>query len=286
MDKITLKARAKINLTLDVKRRLESGYHQVDMIMQQLELNDEIEITTVNENGGIKVRTDHSLVPGDRNNLAYKAARLIKDTYNISRQANIRINKNIPVAAGLGGGSADAAAVILGLNRIWKLGLDISSMMRLGIKLGADVPFCILGGTALAGGTGEVLTPVSSAPSMDILLVKPDFMVSTASVYSSLDVASISERPSNAGMIGALEAGDKEGIASRMYNVLEEVTVKRHPEIDIIKKAIIERGALGAVMSGSGPTVAGVFENGERAHRAAKDFSKEYKEVIVTKTVT
>jgi 4-diphosphocytidyl-2-C-methyl-D-erythritol kinase len=286
MAEIRLKARAKINLTLDVLQRLNSGYHQVEMILQQIDLSDEVGIVSDGQKGCIRVESNCSTLPKDGDNIAYGAAQLIKDMYGIKQQATITLQKSIPVAAGLGGGSADAAAVILGLNRIWGLGLDIPAMMKLGTRLGADVPFCILGGTALARGIGEVLTPIPSDLSLDILLVKPDLMVSTASVYKSLDITSISKRPDNYGMIEALKAGDNEGIADRMFNVLEGVTVKRHPEIGIIKKDMMVRGALGAIMSGSGPTVAGLYENQQGALAAAEFFKTKYKEVIVTKTVT
>lgn len=286
MAEIKLRAPAKINLTLDVKSRLKSGYHRVEMILQQIGLADDVEIISGDKQDGIRVKTNHPFVPEDQNNIAYKAAQLIKDTYGIKRQVTVYINKRIPVAAGLGGGSTDAAAVISGLNRVWDLGLDIETMMGLGKQLGADVPFCILGGTALAEGIGETITSVYSVVPLHILLVRPDFMVSTARVYDNLELEAISKRPDNSGMIKALKMGDMEGIAARMCNVLEGVTARKYPEINDIKGDMVKRGALGAVMSGSGPTVVGLFPDCRTIASAAEFFRTKYKEVIVTETVT
>ena len=285
MAETQLKARAKINLTLDVKARLRDGYHSVEMVMQQIDIADRVSIGTGDGSGPILVESDSRYVPDGEANIAYRAAPLIRKRYGIDRPVTVFIEKNIPTAAGLGGGSADAAAVILGLNRLLGLNLDLREMMRLGADLGADVPFCIMGGTALARGKGEVLTPIVSAAVLDILLVKPPVSVSTAWAYRNLDLSSITKRPDNAGMIAALEARDRERIAEGMVNVLEEVTVSKHTEISEIKSRMLERGALGTVMSGSGPTVVGLFGDGRKAKEAAKIFMESYKEVIVTKTV-
>ncbi|MDD2573584.1 MAG: 4-(cytidine 5'-diphospho)-2-C-methyl-D-erythritol kinase [Bacillota bacterium] len=285
MAEIEFKARAKINLTLDVLARLRDGYHLVEMVMQQIDLADRVRISTGSRDGPVRVVSDNPHVPDGRANIAFRAAQLIRERCGTDRAVTIFIQKSIPTAAGLGGGSTDAAAVILGLNCLFGLNMDLAEMMRLGSGLGADVPFCIMGGTALARGRGEILTPLYSAAILDILLVKPRFSVSTAWAYQNLDISSITNRPDNAGMIAALETGDKERIASGMVNVLEGVTASRYKEILEIKSRMMERGALGVVMSGSGPTVVGLFGDGQRAKEAAKIFMESYKKVIVTKTV-
>jgi len=286
MTETTLQARAKVNLTLDVIERLKDGYHRVEMVLHRLDLADRVRITVGGGKGLIRVESDSPLVPEGRANIAYRAAQLIRDKYGMDRSITVSIEKNIPVAAGLGGGSADAAAVIEGLNKLFRLDLDTAGMMRLGTLLGADVPFCFMTGPALAQGKGEVLTPIPSGVVLDLLLVKPDFPVSTAWAYNNLKLSSITKRPDNAGMVSALAKGDKERIASGMVNVLEGVTALRFPEILRIKEQMMERGALGAVMSGSGPTVVGLFRDNNSALSAAEYFGKSYREVITTKTVT
>jgi 4-diphosphocytidyl-2-C-methyl-D-erythritol kinase len=264
MTETTLQARAKVNLTLDVIERLKDGYHRVEMVLHRLDLADRVRITVGGGKGLIRVESDSPLVPEGRVNIAYRAAQLIRDKY----------------------GSADAAAVIEGLSMLLGLDLDTAGMMRLGTLLGADVPFCFMTGPALAQGKGEVLTPIPSGVVLDLLLVKPDFPVSTAWAYNNLKLSSITKRPDNAGMVSALAKGDKERIASGMVNVLEGVTALRFPEILRIKDKMMERGALGAVMSGSGPTVVGLFRDNKSALSAAEYFGKSYREVITTKTVT
>lgn len=286
MAEIVLRARAKVNLTLDVVERLQDGYHRVEMVLHRLDLADRVKITAGSGKGPIRVESDSPLVPEGRANIAYRAAQLIRDQYGIDSSITVSIEKNIPVAAGLGGGSADAAAVIEGLSMLFGLDLDTAGMMRLGALLGADVPFCFMAGPALAQGKGEVLTPIPSAAVLDLLLVKPDFPVSTAWAYKNLRLSSITKRPDNPGMVSALAKGDKERIASGMVNVLEGVTALRFPEILRIKEQMMERGALGAVMSGSGPTVVGLFRDIQSALSAAEYFGKSYEEVITTKTVT
>ncbi len=286
MAQIELQARAKINLTLDVNERLKNGYHGVEMIMQQIDLSDEVRITAHQKRGPVRVDSNTDIVPRGEENIAYRAAQLIRDMYGIDRQVTIEIKKNIPLAAGLGGGSADAAVVVTGLNSVWDLNLGLAEMMELGSGLGADVPFCIMGGTALARGIGDILTPIHCALPLDLLLVKPDFSVSTAWAYQNLDIEAVNKRPDNPGMVEALRQGYKKGIADRMVNVLEGVTALRHPEIIGIKGLMMDNGALGAVMSGSGPTVVGLYEDKNKAQAAADFFKTRYKEVITTKTVT
>ncbi|MBA1334820.1 MAG: 4-diphosphocytidyl-2-C-methyl-D-erythritol kinase [Firmicutes bacterium] len=282
--KIFLSASAKINLTLDVICRRQDGYHRVEMIMQETELSDDVHIAVSDGPGGISVRCSHPDVPDGENNIAYRAAKLIKETFHIGKQVEIYIEKRIPVAAGLAGGSADAAAVIKGLNLLWELGMDEAAMMNMGAVLGADVPFCIRGGTCLAGGIGEVLTPITSKAVLDLLLVKPEVMVSTAWAYNNLNLNAIRKRPDNSSMIDALERGDIREIAGGLINVLENVTIPRYPEIEQIKGEMMDAGALGAAMSGSGPTVFGIFGSVSEADAASRIFRRKYKDVIATKT--
>jgi 4-diphosphocytidyl-2-C-methyl-D-erythritol kinase len=285
MAQITVDAGAKINLTLDVVGKRIDNYHDVVMVMQQLELCDRVTIASDRKMNGITVDCSNRLVPLGEGNIAYKAARLVMDTYNIDRGVKIYIDKRIPVAAGLAGGSTDAAAVISGLNRHWGLGMEMEDMLAIGAKLGADVPFCIMGGTAVAEGIGDILTPIKAGAAMDILLVKPDIMVSTEWVYKNLDIKSIKKRPDTDGMILAIKAGDRRQVAQNLVNVLETVTATRYTVITTIKEEMMKAGALGAVMSGSGPTVAGIFAGYDDCVRAAAGFSKRFSEVIVTKSI-
>lgn len=284
MRKIILEARAKINLTLDVLNKREDGYHNVKMVMQQIDLCDHIHLISCSDENCITIECSHPCVPFGEGNIAYKAAQLVRDTFEIDKGIIIKIEKNIPVAAGLAGGSTDAAAVIEGLNRLWELNMDIDQMMELGKKLGADVPFCILGGTALAEGIGEILTPFETSVVLDLLLIKPDIMVSTAWAYGNLNLDDMNIRPDSDKIIKALKEGDKYKIAAELSNVFETVTVVKYPEIVDIKKTLLQKGALGAVMTGSGPTVVGIYRNKGEAETAAEHFRHNYKEVFVTRT--
>ena len=268
MDKLLLKARAKINLALDVCRRLENGYHQVKMVMQTVDIFDELEF---------KKRTDPDIILsvnsrdylGDlENNLIFRAAKLMKQRYGIQQGIEIRLKKNIPVAAGMAGGSTDAAATMTALNDMFDLGLTRQQLMESALELGADIPFCILGGTALAEGIGEKLTPLPPPPEASLLIVKPPIMVSTKHVYESLRVDMLERHPDIDGMVNALRQGDLKGITSRMENVMETVTVRDYPIITDIKKMMLGNGAANALMSGSGPSIFGIFLE-ESAARAA-----------------
>ncbi|MDE6909303.1 MAG: 4-(cytidine 5'-diphospho)-2-C-methyl-D-erythritol kinase [Lachnospiraceae bacterium] len=268
MDKLVLKARAKINLALDVCRRLENGYHEVKMVMQTVDIFDELEF---------KKRTDPDIILsvnsrdylGDlENNLIFRAAKLMKQRYGIQQGIEIRLKKNIPVAAGMAGGSTDAAATMTALNDMFDLGLTRQQLMESALELGADIPFCILGGTALAEGIGEKLTPLPPPPEASLLIVKPPIMVSTKHVYESLRVDMLERHPDIDGMVNALRQGDLKGITSRMENVMETVTVRDYPIITDIKKMMLGNGAANALMSGSGPSIFGIFLE-ESAARAA-----------------
>jgi len=268
MPSVLLKARAKINLTLDVTGKREDGYHFVKMIMQTISLYDTVLIKKVPK-PGIWLKCDVKWLPCDERNIAYKAAKLVTDTFGIKEGVSISIRKRIPVAAGLAGGSADCAAVLKGMNEVFSLGLSEEELMELGSKLGSDVPFCIMEGTALAEGTGNELTRISNCPKLDMVLVKLPVSVSTASVYKALDCYDLPFHPDTERVIKAIDNGDITSIATGLSNVLETVTIKMHPRIDEIKKLMIENGAIGSVMSGSGPTVYGIFEDKQKACEAA-----------------
>lgn len=267
MDKLVLKARAKINLALDVCRRLGNGYHEVKMVMQTIDLYDELEFKKRNEPDIILSVNSRDYLGDLENNLIFRAAKLMKQRHAIQQGVEIKLKKNIPVAAGMAGGSTDAASTMLAMNELYGLGLSKRQLMDEAVGLGADIPFCILGGTALAEGIGEKLTPLPAPPKAVLLTVKPPIMVPTRWVYENLDADRLEKRPDIDGMVAALNQGDLKGITSRMENVMETVTEKAHPIITDIKKMMLGNGAMNAVMSGSGPSIFGVFleENAARA---------------------
>ncbi len=270
---LTVNAYAKINLGLDVLRRREDGYHDVCMIMQSLELHDSITINQTNGHG-ISMTTNLPFLPDNQDNLVYKAAALFMETYGLSTGLSIRLEKNIPVAAGLAGGSSDAAATLLGLNQLFHMERSKEELMKLGVRIGADVPYCILLGTALSEGIGEILTPLSPIPSCSILLVKPDISVSTKYVYENLHLNEGSPHPDIQAMRTALNASDLHTLAKAMDNILQTVTVKEYPIISEIKDKMKELGALNSLMSGSGPTVFGIYQNRKSAKKAYEYFKK------------
>lgn len=269
MDKMQLKALAKINLGLDVLRRREDGYHEVKMIMQTISLYDELDLRKVKQ-PGIQVKTNLYYLPTNENNLVYRAAKLLMDEFGIDGGISINLKKTIPVAAGMAGGSSDAAAVLWGVNQMYGLGLSRTDLMERGVKLGADVPYCILRGTALAEGIGEKLSVLPSMPKCWILIAKPGISVSTKFVYENLHANDLrpEQHPDVDAMIAAMKEKDLSLLASRMGNVLETVTVPAYPVIDEIKKCMVENGALGSMMSGSGPTVFGIFDSQAKARKA------------------
>lgn len=266
MDEHRTKAYAKINLGLDVVKRLPNGYHQVKMIMQNIGIYDELTFEKAEHD--ITIRTDSEELPTDKNNLIYKAANYMFCKYAVTSGLRVRLIKNIPIAAGLAGGSTDAAATIKSINVLFGLGLSIEEMMSDGAAVGADVPYCILGGTALAEGIGEKLTPLPPIPACRILIAKPDVGVSTKYVYEHLDLTVLNRHPDIDGMTAAIRGGDLAGITGRMENVLETVTIPAHPVIADIKEQMLRLGAENSLMSGSGPTVFGVFRNPESAESA------------------
>ncbi|SCJ25327.1 4-(cytidine 5'-diphospho)-2-C-methyl-D-erythritol kinase [Intestinibacter bartlettii] len=281
MSSITLKSRAKINLSIDVLGKRQDGYHLVEMIMQTIDLYDLIEINE-KDNDQITIKSTSDEIPLDCNNLVYKAANLIKKTFNINKGVEIHIKKNIPVAAGMAGGSSNAAAVLVGLNKLWNLNLSNQQLEKIGLKLGADVPFCINGGAVLASGIGEELTPIKGlTKDVCILVCKPDLFVSTKEVYECIDSKDIDKRPNNKFLIECLKNEETRQLAENMFNVLEGVTMDKHPVIQQIKDIMTNNRALGAMMSGSGPTVFGLYENREDAVKCKAILEKQFKQTFV-----
>ncbi len=283
MDFLKLNARAKINITLDVLRKREDGYHDLSMIMQTINLCDNIFIKKTN-NEGIQLKSNISWMPCDSRNLIYQAADVLKQKFNIKDGIYIELTKNIPVAAGLAGGSTDCAATLVGIRNLFKLPLSNEELMAIGKTLGADVPYCIMRGTALAEGIGEKLTPLPPFPNCYVLICKPPINVSTATVFGSLDLAKVEKHPDNNKVIELIKNNDLEGICNNMCNVLENVTIANYPIVADIKKSMLENNALGSMMSGSGPTVFGFYQDYNTALQALKDIRHQFKikEVYVT----
>lgn len=264
---LNYKAYAKVNLGLDVLRKRDDGYHDVKMIMQTVNLFDRLTIQDKPESG-IEITANLSFIPCNEDNLIYKAAKLLIDEFNIDKGVKIHLDKHIPVAAGMAGGSTDAAATLIGVNKLFNLKLTKEELMVRGVKIGADVPYCIMRGTALSEGIGEVLTRIEGMPQCNILIAKPPISVSTKFVYENLHANELKDHPDIDGMIEAIKAGNLKLIADKMDNVLETVTVKEYPVIEEIKSFMKDNGALNSIMSGSGPTVFGLFDNREEAERA------------------
>lgn len=268
-DTLQLKAYAKINLALDVVGKREDGYHEVRMIMQTVKLYDKLTFRLLGEDA-IRLKTNVGFLPCDENNLIYKAVQCLKEQYHVKQGMEIDLYKCIPVAAGMAGGSTDCAAALIGASKLFGLHLDKQTLMKIGVRLGADVPYCIMRGTALSEGIGEILTPLPSIPDCKILIAKPPVGVSTKFVYEHLDEQGIETHPDVDGMVQAIRGGNLLGITNRMGNVLENVTIPEYPVIDQIKKCMIEQGALNAMMSGSGPTVFGIYEDREKAEKTKR----------------
>ncbi len=284
---ITEPAYAKINLGLDIVGRRSDGYHLLRMVMQTLSLHDTVTVRASEGASGIRTVTDSDLVPDDSHNLAFRAAGLLAEKYHIDEGIEIGIRKRIPVAAGLAGGSSDAAAVLKAMNRLFNLGLDVKELQRLGLSLGADVPYCIEGGTRLSEGIGEILTPVvPELKGLSVLLIKPDRGVSTKEVYEAFDTSDDVWHPDTEGIIRAIRSGDMPALGRLLGNSLEAVTVRKVPEISRIKGFLKEKGAQGVLMSGSGPTVFAIDDGTElleKIYNEAKEYFPGY-EVILTGT--
>lgn len=283
LDRMYLKAYGKINLALDVLRKREDGYHEVRMIMQTVGIYDGIEMVKT-DSGKIEIDTNIYYLPTNENNIVYKAVQLLFDEFDIKSGIRISLNKFIPVSAGMAGGSSDAASVLFGINKMFDLKLSMKELMERGVKLGADVPYCIMRGTALSEGIGEKLKRLPDMVKCPVLIAKPHISVSTKFVYENLRADKLVSHPDIDGMIAAIKNQDLHGIASKMENVLETVTIKEYPQIDDIKKAMIKENALNSLMSGSGPTVFGLFEHETDAYAAKERIkSQNYaKQVYVT----
>ncbi|WP_276950723.1 4-(cytidine 5'-diphospho)-2-C-methyl-D-erythritol kinase [Acetatifactor muris] len=282
MKEYLIKAYAKVNLGLDVVRRLPNGYHQVKMVMQSVGICDELILEKLES--GIVLTADSREVPLDGTNLIHRAARLMQKEYGIGEGVRIHLRKNIPVAAGMAGGSTDAAAAMRGMNQLFGLNVPVERLMELGVAIGADVPYCILGGTALAEGIGEKLTALRPMPDCFILAAKPEISVSTKYVYEHLDAEGIAHHPDIHGMVEAIGEGNLSGILERMENVLEAVTVPTWPVVGMLKDRMLALGAERSLMSGSGPTVFGIFTGKEKAEAACEQLRKENlaKQVFLT----
>ncbi len=296
---LIIEAPAKINLTLDIKSKRPDGYHEIETVMHQIDLMDRVFIKSVKK--GIKLETDSSLIPNNEENLAYRAAALVLREYGSGEGIEIFIEKNIPVGAGLAGGSTDAAAVLLGINEIYNYNIPQAILMKMAGEIGSDVPFCLLGrslvvkegkpwlrnmlvrmgATALARGRGEILIPLKSAVSLIMVLVKPDFQLSTAEVYKEFDFKKVNRFPDTSTFLDAWDKCDIISIASNLENVLESVSIKKYPQIYVIKEELIRMGALNAVMSGSGPSVFGIFREKEKACKAVEMLKRRYEEVYL-----
>ncbi|WP_102693389.1 4-(cytidine 5'-diphospho)-2-C-methyl-D-erythritol kinase [Rummeliibacillus pycnus] len=260
-----VKAPAKINLTLDVLYKRPDGYHEVEMVMTTVDLADRVGLKIRND-GQILIHSSSNFVPDDQRNLAYQAAKLLQDTYSVQKGVSITIDKQIPVAAGLAGGSSDAAATLKGLNTLWNLNLSIDKLAELGAKIGSDVSFCVYGGTAIARGRGEKIEHIATPPSCWVVLAKPTIGVSTAAVYGGLNIEEV-KHPNTLQMRQAIEDKDYTLLCSTIGNVLESVTLKLHPEVAVIKEQMSRFGADAVLMSGSGPTVFGLVQNKARVSR-------------------
>jgi 4-diphosphocytidyl-2-C-methyl-D-erythritol kinase len=278
-----VKAYAKINISLDVVGKRDDGYHLLEMIMQNIELYDLIDISKCNS--GIDIKCNIPYVPTDEKNLAYKAAKLFIDSYGIRGGVSINIRKNIPVAAGLAGGSSNAATVLKAMRDLYQVEATDEGLMKLGVQIGADVPYCFIGGTALCTGIGDVIKPLKPFKNHILVVVKPNFGVSTKEVYGSLDISKINIHPRTKDIISAMERNDLEETATLMKNVLENVALKKHYILREIKKDMIKQGALNALMTGSGPTIFGFFDDMLKAQRCLERMKERYTEVFLTRTI-
>lgn len=283
--KIYEKAPAKINLMIDVLHRRPDGYHEVEMIMTMVDLADRLEMSTLPRDT-IIISSQAGYIPLDEKNLAFQAAKLIKERYQVQGGVYIHLDKKIPVAAGLAGGSSDAAATLRGLNRLWNLGISDEELKTLGAELGSDVPFCVTGGTALATGRGEILTPLPSPPQCWVILAKLPINVSTADIYGRLRVEELQEHPSASGMMRALNDRSFYGVCQELGNVLESVTLVRYPEVAHLKETMMKLGADGVLMSGSGPTVFGLVSKESKVSRIYNGLRGFCKEVYAVRLLT
>ncbi len=285
MREIRLKARAKINISLDVIRKREDGYHDLSMIMQTVNLFDKVNLKKTHREG-IVLKTNLSFLPVDERNLVYKVIQYMKETYHIKEGIFADLFKVIPIAAGLAGGSADAAAAIKGINLLFRLNLSLDEMIQIGKRFGADIPYCLIEGTVLAEGIGDEMILLDPFPECYVVIAKPNMSVSTANVFGNLKLEEVKARPNNPLLIEAISSGDLKTIAGNLCNVLEAVTIKEHPYIQFVKDKLMDFGALGAIMSGSGSAVFGLFEEKEQALHASTELkNKEIVKFAYTTTI-
>lgn len=276
---VSVEANAKINLTLDILGVRSDGYHEVEMVMQSVGLFDTIRLEKQPE--GISLRLDAAELPADETNLAWKAARIFLDVYKIQSGVSIYVEKRIPIAAGLAGGSTDAAGVLIGMNRLFETGLSANSLCELGQEIGSDVPFCVEGGTMLATGRGEILRRLPDLPAVSVVLAKPPVSVSTAWAYKTYDLIGSARHPDTKAMLAALSEKNPEKVACGLVNVLEDATMREHPIISAYKRILADNGAMASLMSGSGPTVFGLAKSRETAEKAAQSLSHAYPDAAV-----
>jgi len=285
MNKIEIDSYSKINLTLHVLGKRQDGYHDLETIMQSVNLADRIFIKKEKE--GIKIKCSHPLVPVDSQSLTYRTAEKILNRYKITKGVKIEIDKKIPLASGMAGGSANSASILVGINKLFALNLNNKDLRRIGEELGMDVPFCIQNGTALAYHKGEKVTPLPLVePPLWLIIINPGFEIPTRWAYNNLDLDQIKKEKNNTGaMLKALKKRELQGIAKNLFNSFERLIIKKYPEIGKIKDRLIEEGILGALMSGSGPTVFGIAQNEEQAFKIYEKLKSEYKSIWVVQTV-
>lgn len=285
MKEITVDAYGKLNLTLDILCRRPDGYHDLRMVMQSVSLCDRVTIRETG-NGQIALHTSASYLPYDRGNLAYRAAEAFFAAVDaVNPGVALYIEKRIPVCAGMAGGSADAAAVLRGLRRLYAPQLSVEELCRIGGRVGSDVPYCVFGGTALAEGRGEVLTRLAPIPECWAVLCKPDFPISTPELFGCVDAKKLTGHPDTRGMCESLERGDLNGVLRRVYNVFEAVLPEKYSEVFVIKDKLLDLGALSTCMTGSGPTVFGLFDNEAGALQTADRLRREYPQTFCTAMV-
>jgi 4-diphosphocytidyl-2-C-methyl-D-erythritol kinase len=286
MQTLTEPAYAKLNLTLDVLGKREDGFHDLRMVMQSVSLHDDVTLT-LTEGEGIAMETNLSFLPTDRRNIAVSAALAFQRATGVSLEGlRIRVEKRIPICAGTAGGSSDGAAVLRGLNTLLRTGLTPMALAKIGESVGSDVPYCVLGGTALAEGRGERLSVLPALPPCHIVMCKPGFPISTPELFRRIDSYKLRCRPDTSGMLNALTQGDLEGVSHRLYNVFEDVLPPQQGSvIQEIRTSLIEAGALGACLSGTGPTVFGIFTSLEQAETAARSLRTRHKETFVVQPV-
>ncbi|NEW09600.1 4-(cytidine 5'-diphospho)-2-C-methyl-D-erythritol kinase [Paenibacillus sp. SYP-B3998] len=283
--KIFEKAPAKINLSLDVLHKREDGYHEVEMVMTMVDLADRIEMQELPRDT-IIISSQAGYIPLDEKNLAFQAARLIKDRYGVKQGVYIHLDKKIPVAAGLAGGSSDAAATLRGLNRLWHLNIPMEELQTLGAELGSDVPFCVTGGTAVARGRGERLEPIVSPPQCWVVLAKPPINVSTSEIYGKLNAREIKRHPSTSDVLEAIQKKQFDQLCGVLGNVLEEVTLDLYPQVRHLKECMQKLGADGVLMSGSGPTVFGLVSKEAKVPRIYNGLRGFCKDVYAVRMLT